>query len=100
MSINSTYPMRAFVRHKAQIQLQQQGIIVDADLLQELATTQMQADEGGLFNQACPSPQQAAQLEDRLAEELVASYQRIQQQQQDPLIQELNQTLTLEPDES
>lgn len=41
---------------------------MDADLLQELATTQMQADEGALFNQACPSPQQATQLEDRPAQ--------------------------------
>ncbi|HEY9696832.1 MAG TPA: hypothetical protein V6D10_06195 [Trichocoleus sp.] len=43
--------------------------------------------------QSCRSKLAAAAVEDEVAAELAASYKRIQQQQQDPLIQQLNSLL-------
>jgi predicted nucleic acid-binding Zn-ribbon protein len=87
--------MRAFVRHKAKMQLQQHCDRVNEELLQELAATQLRAERGALFNQPCDSLQQAAQLEDQLANELIAAYQRIQQQNKNPVVQQLNQFFKL-----
>lgn len=96
---NSVYPMRAAIRSKAKQQLLVEAdnckvlIPIDEELFKELATTLLQLSCTPMVYQPCRSKQEAVAIEDRVATELAASYRRIAQQQQDPLVQRLNALL-------
>jgi hypothetical protein len=90
-------PLRAVIRCKAKQQLisdpDNSWMPLNESLLQELAMTLFQSKRYHAKAQSCRSKPAAAAVEDEVAAELAASYKRIQQQQQDPLIQQLNSLL-------
>lgn len=97
--VDGAYPMRTLVRHKAKAQLitnvefQDNCPALDEALLRDLATTLFQSRQAQELYQQCSSRPEADEIENRFANELVATYQQIKQRQADPLIQRLQQLL-------
>ncbi|MDX2216651.1 MAG: hypothetical protein SFY66_25530 [Oculatellaceae cyanobacterium bins.114] len=96
-SVGSAYPMRALVRHKAKakllegVELQDDCPLVDEALLRDLATTLFQSNQAQELYAQCHSRQEADEVENRFAAELVDIYQQIKRQKTDPLVQLLNE---------
>ncbi|MBD1913017.1 MULTISPECIES: hypothetical protein [unclassified Leptolyngbya] len=96
---NSSYPVRAFIRHKAEMKIRQAEAAetfcphVDRMLLKDLATTLFRSQLGTAIYTAYPTRVEAEAIEERFAEELAQTYQHIKQQQTNPDIQKLNQLL-------
>lgn len=98
MELTSNYPVRAFIRHKAKMQLvESMGMdicpFLDDELLRELATTLLQSERGQVAFQPYSSREAASAVEDNLAAEIAETYQTIQQRQHDPIVQSLNALL-------
>lgn len=95
---NSNYPMRTLIKCKAKMQLQSDPAIreqlepVDEGLFADLALTVFQANRP-LLHQGYRTPEGAAEVEDRLAEQLAHSYQTIKLNQTNPVVQQLNALL-------
>ena len=98
--VSNAYPMRALVRHKAKSRLMQGAdawencIVIDEELLRDLATTVFQNQQAQAFHSQPHSRQEADEIENQLAIEVAESYQRIKQQQSHPLVQWLNGLLS------
>ncbi|MDX2229192.1 MAG: hypothetical protein NW220_06125 [Leptolyngbyaceae cyanobacterium bins.349] len=96
---HSIYPMRAVIRCKAKQQLMTNvdgsalEARLDEGLFQELATTLLQSGRCDVVYQPYATREAASAVEDEVALELAASYQRIIQQRQSPVVQELNALL-------
>lgn len=93
-----SYPMRAVVRHKAKQQLQSEFECdrkpLDRTLLLELAATLFKADKNQGFERGCRSRQEAIDIENKMAAELVEAYKQIKKNQEDKLVQNLNSLLS------
>lgn len=93
------YPVRAFIRHKARMQiLASLGDpslcpAMDQSLLDDLVNTVLQSDRGEPVYAPYPSREAAAKVEDSFAAELATTYEAIMQQRRDRHIQRLNDLL-------
>lgn len=99
MELASYFPKRVFVRYRAKAQLQIDAInaevfeCLDEALIKEIAATLLQSEfYRSLYNQ-CRSRREATAITDRMVDELVNTYRQIKQQQENPLIQQLNSLL-------
>jgi hypothetical protein len=99
MELASYFPKRIFVRYRAKAQLQADAVAsqtfrcLDEALIKEITATLFQSVYyQSLYNQ-CRSKREAAVITDQMIDDLVKTYKRIQQQQQDPMIQQLNSLL-------
>jgi hypothetical protein len=97
---NSVSPLRAVIRCKVKMHLTQaayaQQVVPDAwdeALLKEIATTWFRSEAYATMLQHCRSKREAAAIEDRVAAEIAAIYSQIVQQQENPLVQQLNDLL-------
>jgi hypothetical protein len=96
---NPVYPMRAVIRCKAKQQLMTNidGTSLeerlDEALLNELATTLFQSEHCDAIYEPYTTRQAATAVEDEVALELAAAYQRIMQQRNSPIVQTLNALL-------
>lgn len=97
--VNPIYPMRAIIRCKAKQRLMTNldgsgaAAPFDEALFRELAVTLFGASQWDCLYEPCQTQADAAAIEDLASLELAASYRRIVQQQQHPLIQQLNALL-------
>jgi hypothetical protein len=98
--VNLIYPLRAVIRCKAKQQLMTNvdgaalAECLDENLFQELAITLFQSEGCQAIYQPYASREVASAVEDGIALELAAIYQRIMQQRQNPLVQDLNALLS------
>ncbi|ASC71069.1 hypothetical protein XM38_020190 [Halomicronema hongdechloris C2206] len=96
MSHFEHYPVRAFIRHKAQVKLAQMladEAEFDRNLLRDISATLLQPDVSPAVYEPCQSRSQAVAIEERTAAEIADTYCRIQRQLANPLVQQLNQLL-------
>lgn len=99
MELASYFPKRVYVRYRAKAQLQADAIssevyeCLDEALIKEISATLLQSELYRSLYSQCRSKREAANITDRMIDELVASYRQIKQQQQNPLIQQLNSLL-------
>lgn len=100
--VSGSYPVRAFIRHKAEQKIAGLSEVKDMDLscptvdqalLRDLAVTLFQSPQGNAVYQAYPTREAAEAVENAFARELAAIYQQITQRQADPHVQRLNQLL-------
>ncbi|MFM7447871.1 MAG: hypothetical protein ACKO24_04655 [Leptolyngbyaceae cyanobacterium] len=98
---NPTYPMRSVIRCQAKQQILSTGdsrmAFLDQTLFQELASTLFNSAYFQSLYRAYPSTQERCAVEDRLAVELAAIYHHVTQRRQQPLVQQLNALLLVEP---
>lgn len=95
MELTSYYPKRVFVRYRAKAQLQADAAFacLDEALIKDVAATLFQSElYRSLYNQ-CRSQRDAAAITDRMIDDLVKTYRQIKEQQQNPIIQQLNSLL-------
>lgn len=98
--VSNAYPMRALVRHKAKSRLMadtdiwENCVVLDEELLRDLATTLFQNKQAQALYSQPHSRQEADEIENQLAIEVAEAYQRIKQQQSHPLVQWLNGLLS------
>ncbi|HEY9877319.1 MAG TPA: hypothetical protein V6D29_02630 [Leptolyngbyaceae cyanobacterium] len=98
-SINTAYPVRMFIRHKARhklaeaLQLTQAEPTFDAPLFWDVTNTLLQPSTSPNLYRPYPSRDQAAQVEEHTADAIASAYLRIKQQASDPLVQDLNKLL-------
>jgi hypothetical protein len=94
-----SYPMRAFIRHKAKEQLRQEldtlvpSEPLDEALFLELAATTFRAEKNQTFHRPCLLREEAAEIENRIAAELVEAYRWIKSRQKSSIVQKLNTLL-------
>ena len=99
MELASYFPKRVFVRYRAKVQLQTDVASVaipeciDEELIKEISATLFQSELYRSLYSQCRSKREAAMITDQMVDELVKTYRRIKQQQQNPLIQQLNSLL-------
>lgn len=99
MELASYFPKRVFVRYRAKVQLQTDAAsmlipeCIDEELIKEISTTLFQSEMYRSLYSQCRSKQEAATITDQMVDELVRTYKQIKQQQQNPLIQQLNSLL-------
>ncbi|MBD2460690.1 hypothetical protein H6G89_06505 [Oscillatoria sp. FACHB-1407] len=105
------YPMRVFVKHRAKEQIKARAYDRSGDssqggtashrplyspfderLFEDIATTLLSPSRPE-FRHQCKSRQEAAEIEARIAAELVEIYAQIKLNQRDPLVQMLNALL-------
>lgn len=98
---NPTYPMRSVIRCQAKQQILTTGdssmATLDETLFQELAGTLFNSAYFQSLYRAYPSTQDRCKVEAQLAVELTAIYHHVTQKQQQPLVQQLNALLLVEP---
>lgn len=98
-STNSAYPVRMFIRHKAQVKLASAithhhiDPPVDALLFQDITGTLLQPAVHPDVYCAYPNRDAAMQVEEQVSSEIADTYVRIKRQQSDPLVQQLNDLL-------
>lgn len=91
--------MRVFIKHKAIEQFKRDSemselcLPLDELLFQELAKTLFQAEANQVLYEQCSSRDEADDIEDEIAAELVAAYLNIKLRQRNPLVQSLNSLL-------
>ncbi len=97
---NSVSPLRAVIRCKVKMHLMQaayaQQVVLgpwDEVLLKEISATWFRSDAYAAMIQSCRSKREAAVIEDRVAVEIATIYRQIVQQQENPLVQQLNNLL-------
>jgi len=99
MELASYFPKRIYVRYRAKTQLQadtvntETFVCLDEELISDITATLFQSELYRSLYSQCRSKREAANITDRLIDELVSSYRQIKQQQQNPLIQQLNSLL-------
>lgn len=93
------YPRRTFIRYKAKHQLRIELDTysdcepLDEELFQELTKTLFQSKTNQELYQEYHSREQSAEIEHRIADELVCTYKQIKLRQSDPTVQRLNALL-------
>lgn len=96
---NPIYPIRAVIRCKAKQQLMTNidgsslEERLDDALLNELATTLFQSERCNAVYEPYPTRDAASAVESEVALELAATYQRIMEQRNSPIVQTLNALL-------
>jgi len=91
--------MRAFIRRKAKEQLRHEldtlvpSEPLDEVLLLELAATTFRAEKNQTFHRPCLWREEAAEIENRIAAELVEAYRWIKSRQKSSIVQKLNTLL-------
>ncbi|MGQ4648207.1 hypothetical protein [Lyngbya aestuarii] len=91
--------MRSLIKHKAKHRLQSERFIahiskpLNEELLLEIAAVLFNQEKLQLFEKACNSREEAAEIEDKMATELVETYQNIESQQSNPIVEKLNALL-------
>ncbi len=70
-----------------------EGEDLDEQLFKELAAVLLNLDKNQQLKQVCRTRKEADQIENRLTDELVKTYNQIKLRKQDPLIQQLNALL-------
>jgi hypothetical protein len=99
MELIGDYPMRAFIRHKAKMQILGNSLTqnfcpdFDEELLKDLSKTLLQSTKMKELYRPYRSRDEADKAEDEIATQLAAVYKQIKQQQDDPLVQGLNALL-------
>lgn len=97
---NSSFPIRAFIRHKAKVRIinpfNTAGLCpsFDEKLLKELAATLFRSTQWRESFRPYPTREAADAVEDDLAADLAEMYRRVKQNQADPLVQRLNALLS------
>lgn len=98
-SVNSLYPVRAFIRHKAyekvKLDFEHSAICLPLDeaLFMDLASTLLREGNHPHLRKPCQSRIEAAEIEDRLATKLANAYRRIKLKQHTDPVQRLNALL-------
>ena len=95
---NSLYPMRSVIRCKAKQRLTvnvdgSAAVAFDESLFQDLASTLFSSGQYQAVHQPYASKAEACAVEDWVAMELATTYQRVTQNQQNPIVQQLNALL-------
>jgi len=97
---NPLYPMRAVIRCKARQSIllgvgdsNDASASLDEVLLNDLATTLFQSEQGQVLFTPYSSRAAVNAVEDELAEEIATTYQHIIEQRQNPVVQNLNTLL-------
>jgi hypothetical protein len=99
MELIGDYPIRAFIRHKAKMQIIGNSLTqnfcpdFDEELLKDLSKTLLQSNKVKELYRPYRSRDEANMAEDEIATELAAVYKHVKQQQDDPLVQSLNALL-------
>ncbi|NJL45918.1 MAG: hypothetical protein HC922_09845 [Leptolyngbyaceae cyanobacterium SM2_3_12] len=95
--ISTIYPVRLFIRHKAQRQILEtlavHGLKVDPQLFQDVANTVLQPHANPAIYHSHPSRTQAEAIEDQAAAAIASAYLRIYQRQGQAQVQQLNRLL-------
>lgn len=98
-SAGKSYPKRAFIKYKAkeilrsELDQSESYEQLDEELFFEIATTLFRAQRNQKFAQPCHSREEAIEIANRIAEELVEAYKQIKLQQRSSIIQRLNALL-------
>ncbi|NJL47253.1 MAG: hypothetical protein HC929_06845 [Leptolyngbyaceae cyanobacterium SM2_5_2] len=96
---STTYPVRLFIRHKAQQQIiavlaaSASEPSLDAQLFHDVVNTVLQPQAYPAIYESHASRDQAEVVEDEAANAIVSTYLHLWQRQQDAEIQRLNQLL-------
>lgn len=102
MELASYLPKRVYIRYRAKVQLQVDAVgadsaetceCLDEALIRDMAATLLESELYRSLYGQCRSKREAATITDRMIDELVRNYKQIKQQQQNPLIQQLNALL-------
>ncbi|NJO39315.1 MAG: hypothetical protein HC769_00090 [Cyanobacteria bacterium CRU_2_1] len=92
-------PMRALIRYKAKVSLRndvESGEIsacLDDGLIKEIAVTLFHSEFYQTRYSQCRSKREARGIDEQMAAEVAKTYKRITQQQEDPIVQQLNSLL-------
>jgi len=97
------YPVRAFIRHKAQVKLTQMltanaevnDAEVNDELLRDISTTLLQPEVSPAVYEPYARRTQAIAIEEQTATDIAETYCRMQRQLANPLVQQLNQLLAI-----
>ncbi|UBF23707.1 hypothetical protein K9N68_18225 [Kovacikia minuta CCNUW1] len=93
------FPMKAAIRSRAKQQMLADPetcdlcACLDEELMRELTLNLFQSGKYSSLYLQCRSSEEAAEITDQMAAELVNTYRQIVQQRQDPTIQQLNNLL-------
>lgn len=93
--ISTIYPVRLFIRHKAQRKILETiealGLKIDPQLFQDVANTVLQPHVNPDIYHSHPSRTQAETIEDQAAASIASAYLRICERQGQAEVQQLNQ---------
>lgn len=94
-----TYPIRLFIRHKAQCRVSEAlqsltpVLTIDPNLLQDVINTVLQPQANPGLYQSYGSRAEAEMIEEQAADAIASAYLRIVYRQQSDEVQQLNQLL-------
>lgn len=97
--VGNSYPKRAFIKYKAKELLRSQldrgesYEPLDEELFFEIAATSFRAQRNQKFVQPCRSREEAIEIANKIAAELVEAYKQIKLKQRSSIIQGLNALL-------